>query len=420
MSILNDVSILLTPNAFKASKLYSVVPSSGAADMSVVRATIATRVNTSRLIENVAANVPRLNYDTVGGCPSILIEPQRTNILTNSEEFSSINWAATNATVSINATTAPDGTSSADKIVETVTDGGHYLLQSRVNIPSVFYTGTIYMKAAERNFGWIEFVGSATGYFVVNLTTGAVTSNTMGITPIVTLIENGWVKISYSKIMGVGVSIGVLLGTAFNSITRTYPGSITSGIYVWGAQLEQGAYPTSYIPTTTAAVQRNFDDVYKTGVSSLLNPSEGTLFLESSTLANDDTFKLLSINDGTDYNQLSIQFKAGSIRFVSRGLFSAPSTITEFRYTLTFPDTTVLSKCVLKWGPLGIFAFVNGTKYTLTYVTGDISGTAIPTALNQFGFKLYYGDAYLFGKVKNVGIWKTSLTDTQCVQLTTI
>ena len=83
MSLLTQASLVLTPNAVKASKLYSIIPSNGNGDMTVVRATTATRVNSSGLIESVATNVPRLNYD--GACPSVLVEPQRTNRLLNSD-----------------------------------------------------------------------------------------------------------------------------------------------------------------------------------------------------------------------------------------------------------------------------------------------------------------------------------------------
>ena len=97
MSLLDKVSLLITPNAVKASKLYSVIPSNGAGDLTVVRNTTATRVNTNGIDESVALNVARLNYDSVGGAPHILMEGQRTNLLLNS---------ATLATQSITTTAA--------------------------------------------------------------------------------------------------------------------------------------------------------------------------------------------------------------------------------------------------------------------------------------------------------------------------
>jgi hypothetical protein len=79
-AILDKASLVITPNAVKASKLYSVVPNDGTGDLTVVRATTATRVNASGLIETSALNVPRLDY-TNSSCPSILVEPQRTNLV---------------------------------------------------------------------------------------------------------------------------------------------------------------------------------------------------------------------------------------------------------------------------------------------------------------------------------------------------
>ena len=86
MSLFDDASLVLTPNGYKASKLYSIKPTSGAGDMTVVRATTATRVNSAGLIESVATNVPRLDY-TGGGCPKILVEPERINRVLYSEQF---------------------------------------------------------------------------------------------------------------------------------------------------------------------------------------------------------------------------------------------------------------------------------------------------------------------------------------------
>jgi hypothetical protein len=81
MSLFEQANLVLTPNGYKAGKLYSIKPTSGAGDLDVVRATSATRVNVIGLIETVANNVPRLDYPPLGGCPSILVEPQRTNLV---------------------------------------------------------------------------------------------------------------------------------------------------------------------------------------------------------------------------------------------------------------------------------------------------------------------------------------------------
>jgi hypothetical protein len=86
MTLLSEASFLVTPNGYKASKLYAAIPTNGNGDMTFTRATTATRVDENDLVSSVASNVPRIDY-TGGGCPSILLEPQRTNIVLRSEEF---------------------------------------------------------------------------------------------------------------------------------------------------------------------------------------------------------------------------------------------------------------------------------------------------------------------------------------------
>ena len=82
---LENTKLLITPNGYKAGKLYSALPESGAGDSTFARATTATRYNAEGLIEEVGLNVPRVDYPISGGCPSLLLEPQRTNLYINSE-----------------------------------------------------------------------------------------------------------------------------------------------------------------------------------------------------------------------------------------------------------------------------------------------------------------------------------------------
>jgi hypothetical protein len=113
MTLLSEASFLVTPNGYKASKLYAAIPTNGNGDMTVTRATTATRVDENDLVSSVASNVPRIDY-TGGGCPSILLEPQRTNIVLRSEEFDNASFQKNLSSVSANTTTAPDGTLTAD------------------------------------------------------------------------------------------------------------------------------------------------------------------------------------------------------------------------------------------------------------------------------------------------------------------
>jgi hypothetical protein len=115
-------SLALIPSGYKASKVYSVLPTDGTGDFDFTRSGNATRVNSDGLIELVSTNVPRLNYPlidgVVSGCPSLLLEPQRINVFQRSEEFSNAYWIKASVSSAISGFISPDGTLSAFKLVE--------------------------------------------------------------------------------------------------------------------------------------------------------------------------------------------------------------------------------------------------------------------------------------------------------------
>ena len=106
-------SLAMIPSGYKAQKVYSAVPTNGDGDFDFARSTSATRVNKDGLIEEVAVNVPRLDYSD-GGCPSLLLEPSRTNLIQYSEDFSQSYWNKINTGYSTNSLISPNGTLTAD------------------------------------------------------------------------------------------------------------------------------------------------------------------------------------------------------------------------------------------------------------------------------------------------------------------
>jgi len=282
-SLLEQASLVVTPNGTKASKLYSVKPTDGSGDMTVVRATTATRVNSSGLIESSAINVPRLDY-TGSTCPSLLVEPQRTNLVTYSEEFDNAIWAKTDSTVNANATTSPSGTMTADKLVENNTNSNHYMLQQIGSlVVGNTYFMSIYLKEAGRNRGRVRVTGASAIEIEFNLQTGTV-SLANAINAIIQNMGNGWYRVGFSFVANattMSTIISLSNSTTGNSgFNYTYLGDNTSGLFLWGAQLEAGANDTSYIPTVASTVTRNADVISKTGISSLIGQTEGTIFLD--------------------------------------------------------------------------------------------------------------------------------------------
>ncbi len=277
MSLLDSASLVVTPNGTKAGKLYSVVPSDGSGDLSVTRATTATRVNSSGLIESVASNVPRLDYSN-GTCPSILVEPQRTNLLTYSSDFTN-GWYAYLGSISATANygIAPDGTTTSTRVLFTSTNQLWAKSISAINgnygVFSIYIKGTAGKKIA------ITYGG------VDNLLT----------------LQSGWNRY---EVKGTASIPFLFIGTF---------GADTLDIEVWAGQVELATYSTSYIPTTSASVTRNADVINKTGISSLIGQTEGTLFCEINTQISpaNNWFQIL---DGTANNWIFIGLDANKLR----------------------------------------------------------------------------------------------------------
>lgn len=246
----------------------------------------ATRVNASGLVEIVNANLPRFDYNPSTLAPrGLLIEELRANLFVWSEEFDNASWTKNNATISPNAIIAPDGTTTADKLVETVATGQHYVRTSAAST-NIAYTFSVYLKAGERTRAVIAMTDLSTGDASVgiNLLTGATFASSLGvgswtnISSAVVAMPNGWYRVSITGTRGGGGTSTAGSIYTDNGSTISYTGDGTSGIFVWGAQLEAGAFATSYIPTTTTSLTRNADVVSMTGTnfSSWHNASEGT------------------------------------------------------------------------------------------------------------------------------------------------
>ena len=270
MSTYTDASLIVTPNAKKAGKLYSLK----GADLDVVRATTATYVDADGLIKTAVINEPRFDYSN-GSCPSILVEPQMTNLLLRSEEFDNATWTKTNSTITANATTSPSGTMTADKLVENNTNSSHFTLQSTGSlVVGNTYFVSIYLKAAGRNRGRLRVTGVSAFEIEFNLQNGTVSLANA----IIQNMGNGWYRIGFSLVANattMSTVINLSNSTTGNSgFNYTYLGDNTSGIFVYGAQLEAGANATSYIPTVASTVTRNADVISKTGLTGITTITE--------------------------------------------------------------------------------------------------------------------------------------------------
>jgi hypothetical protein len=277
------------------------------------RASTATRTNASGIIESVATNTARFDYDPTTLAPlGLLIEESRTNLFTYSEQFDNAAWTKTNSTITANAVVSPDGTMDGDKHIPNngVTIGTGASETRVYQSPSVTsgtsYTYSMYAKAGEYDQLALAFITSPSVSAVFSLTLGTIISGT-GAT--ITSVGNGWYRCSLTT---AATSTGTLQMRWSAESSTVSTGDGTSGIYIWGAQLEAGAFATSYIPTVASQVTRATDLASMTGTnfSSWYNATEGTFFAEW-TLGQDVTgICIYTAEDGTTSNYIRLRYGA--------------------------------------------------------------------------------------------------------------
>ena len=245
-------------------------------------------------------NVPRLTYQNGGGgCPSLLLEKQSTNEANYSQQFDDSYWYKNYQSVTANATTSPDGTQNADLLIPSAGTGDHYLLSQTVsNISGQVVTLTLFVKKKENDYFYFGTGGaSAFGAVVYQFSTN--TFVVSGLSATATNFGNGWIRLSITGTTG-ATDLRFLFTPTDSTGSRTYNANGTDGTYIWGAQSEASSYPTSYIPTTSSSATRVADACFKTGISSLIGQTQGTIFWDINFVA-DGTEQTINISDGTNF-----------------------------------------------------------------------------------------------------------------------
>jgi hypothetical protein len=330
-------------------------------------------------------NIARIDYST--GSPALLVEPQRTNLLDWSEDFTNVVWTK-NAGVSVtsDSSISPSGVQNADTIVGAtgpfVWGGAGTFVRGVGSLSSSTpYTFSVYLKGS--GSVTITCRDGGTGF----------TNN------VVCALTSSWQRFEISRT------------TAAASTQLAYIFSDASGNFdIWGAQLEAGNYSTSYIPTTSASVTRNADVISKTGISSLIGQTEGSVFVDiniDSSFAEAD-MRFINVGDGTAANWYFIGTnEANQIRFYYRtsntAYVSFTTTLTNGRHKLAY-------------------AYANGDY--VAYVDGTLvhsDNTIVVGSASQLNIANDYGSFSPSKQIINAAaLWKERLTNTQLAQITTL
>jgi hypothetical protein len=417
MSLYDKASLVQIPSGTKSGTLYSVLPANGDGDFTHTRASSATRVNKDGLIESVAFGVPRLDYPLLDGvvqsCPALLLEPSRTNYVTYSNDVSG--YTNFGSTDSANSAISPDGSQNASLVQGDGSQIQVFLASQFTTLPSAgSYTISVFAKKGNNNFVQLSvdaFTGATNTLAYFDLENG--TTPTSGAK--IENYGNGWYKCSTV----VTIDSGDLTGRiAFRVVpsSSSFLFSSTSeasgkNVYVYGFQMEQESYPTSYIPTSGSTVTRSADFCNGAGTSAEFNDSEGVLFAEISALANDLTFRQMSINGGTT-NTVRILYGTTSNQI--RGFVQvASSTVADLSFISN--DITTNSKTALKYKENDFALWVNGFEAD-TETTGVSFSTG---TLNSFDFNDNgSGGSPFYGNTKQLMAFNQALTDSELEQIT--
>ena len=226
------------------------------------RASIGTYTDANGLVAEATAGQARPNYSTDGVHEGLLIEEARTNLVKSSEDFSTTDWLTSNSSVTVNQAIAPDGTASADKLIPNTNNVNHYKSISSTTVSGALCC-SVFAKADGYNYIRLRFNGStAQGRVWYNLSNGTVGTTDANVDGFIEDYGNGWYRCIAVESGNTSTSAGFQIFPQSANNQTTFAGDGESGILIWGAQFEEGSFPTSYIPTIPTFTSRASDGTY--------------------------------------------------------------------------------------------------------------------------------------------------------------
>ena len=373
--------LAMIPSGVGVGKLYSVLPSDGTGYFDFSRSGNATRINKQGLIETVSSNVPRLNYPlidgVVSGCPSLLLEPSRSNLFPYSEDFENSDWTKNaGTTITNNYAISPDGTLNASRYLGTGASG----LGDKFTLSATEYTISFYVKS---NTGQNQFCR-------IIIDSSNVSNNIE--------VTTEWKRITFTA-QGSGLS------NKTNGIFRDSNNNDID-ILIWGAQLEQGSYATSYIPTQGSAVTRVAETCSQTPPSGIIGQTEGTMYVDVdiNTLSTDG--QVLRLTNGTSgFGRIVIERNPSNqnqIRVTQWG-----GSILTFSISIGNRD-----KIAVGYDSSNSNVYVNGSSIGTSFFTNVAELNKVSLGCNEVGGSIFNDT------IKETKLYNTRLSNAELQALT--
>ena len=404
---MTNPKLALIPSGYKTATVYSILPNNADGDFTYERNGSATRVRKDGLIEELTVNdTPRLDWLN-SDCPSLLLEPQRTNIQAYSENFSGAAWTPAFSTITANSSISPNGELTAYKLETTSSVGSlNGFLQITAN---TLYTYSLFVKADTTSICKIELYDTLSGganyyYGLVNFDMSTETISTSLATASFDKLDGGWYRLkitatSPNPLQGGGTGV---------SISLTQAGSI----FIWAGQMEAGGYATSYIenPSNVSGVTRLKDECFNGGDADLFDITEGTFFVDANNFGTPlNDYSMITISDATGSNYIRFIYESSRIRT------SVENGSLQQDYFINGVNDNERNKVAITFKKDEFKVYHNGVLKD-TDTSGDI-----PTGLDKLNFSMTNNLSRWFeGKVYDTRVYDKVLTETEAIKLTTL
>ena len=393
-----EPSLQMLPISGQAGKLRSI-GSNRVNDFTIARNSTATYIDEDGLIKTALANVPRFDYyDSLD--PSLLLEPQGTNLFTYSEDFSDASWIKSGfgtgsvAIATSNFSISPDGSQTADRLIVDLNGGSsggdQSLIQKNVNVSNGSYNRSIYIKTNDNSIKQILLACSAAD---INFTKITVNGNWQRFN-----ITNNVTSSSTNIVVGLRNAGGV---TGLSD---------SADLSIWGAQAEQSSVASSYIPTSGSTVTRLADVVDGAGDVNTFNSTEGVLYAEIKTNQALGNGFGITLNNGGFSNRVFIGKNSANSSVVA--IISVSGNVVNISGG-NYSDTE-FKKIAISYKSGETKLFLNGSQIGSTSLTTYTLPSLISLNFDGGGVASFYGEC------KDIRVYNTALTDAQLTELTTL
>lgn len=354
----------------------------------------------------VLEDTPRLDYSGGATEPSLLLEPQRSNLITYSEYLNGSIWSHNSSTATINADVSPSGHNDATSLYISLANAAVFSRAYFTNVANSTHIGSVFLKKVEGAEVRLRISGTAAsldGSAIFNLDNGTYRDAVGSVTPSIESVGNGWYRCSIGDLSGSGIAT-----PSFRIDTLGAQNDTT--VLVWGVVVEVGTYPTSYIPTNGSAVTRGADDCSATGVSDVIGSTTGSGYVEFTTYNQENYGGIFEIINTSNLSQRLLIWVTSTDNQISLnvgnmgGVHINKNNVSIGKHKAVFTYTTSKIKF-----------FLDGEK------VGETTPSSLTGGFNKVDFYHPQGTVYIQKKeISQAVLFKEELTDAAAIAFTTL